>query len=107
VLPDRDWVQFDLVGGARPGGEPGWSNRSAIGATLRLLWTNEDGQKHQQLQVVTAGDGYASQGMLRLHFGLGSKARIEKAVIQWPSRRSQTILDPQVRQLLKIEEAGS
>jgi hypothetical protein len=57
----------------------------------------------EQLQVVTAGDGYASQSMLRLHFGLGEDARIDKAVIKWPSRRSQTITAPNVH-INKVNE---
>jgi hypothetical protein len=105
VAPGRDWVEFDLVGGARPGREEGWSNRSAIGAQIQLFWKQgQDPEPKKQLQVVTAGDGYASQGMLRLHFGLGENAVIEKAIIQWPSGRSQKIESPKVGMLHKIEE---
>jgi hypothetical protein len=108
VAPGRDWVQFELVGGARPGREAGLSNRSAIGAQVHLRWKQgEDGNSQQQLQVVTAGDGYASQGMLRLHFGLGENARIEKAVIKWPSGRIQTIEAPKANVLHKVEEPES
>ena len=108
VASGRDWVQFELVGGARPGHEDGLSNRSAIGAQVHLFWKQgHDGATQQQLQVVTAGDGYASQGMLRLHFGLGEDARIEKAIIKWPSGRSQTIEGPKVSVLHKIEEPSS
>lgn len=106
VAPNRDWVQFELTGGARPGREEGWSNRSAIGAQVHLFW-RQGGEEHNQLQVVTAGDGYASQSMLRLHFGLGENAQIEKAVIKWPSGRTQTIEAPRVRVLHKIEEPAS
>jgi hypothetical protein len=108
VAPNRDWVQFELIGGARPGREEGWSNRSAIGAQVHLYWRQgADGPLQQQLQVVTAGEGYASQSMLRLHFGLGEDASIEKAVIKWPSGRSQTIPAPRVCILHKIEEPAS
>jgi hypothetical protein len=108
VAPGRDWVQFELTGGARPGKEEGWSNRSAIGAQVHLYWKHgEDADVKQQLQTVTAGDGYASQGMLRLHFGLGENARIEKAIIHWPSGRTQTIEGPKVNTLHKIEEPQS
>jgi hypothetical protein len=124
VAANRDWVQFELTGGARPphptlsptsggegrvrGREKGWSNRSAIGAEVRLFWRQGvDGSVQEQVQVVTAGDGYASQSMLRLHFGLGENAQIEKAVIRWPSGRSQTITAPKVRMLHKIEEPAS
>jgi enediyne biosynthesis protein E4 len=114
VAPGRDWVQFELHGGARPNGERGpdsehrWSNRDAVGAKVRLYWRQgREGPVQQQLQVVTAGDGFASQGMRRLHFGLGVDARIEKAEIQWPSGRSQTILAPKANMLHKIDEPAS
>jgi hypothetical protein len=108
VAPGRDWVQFELIGGARPGQEAGWSNRSAIGAQVHLIWKQgSDGRTQEQKQVVTAGDGYASQSMLRLHFGLGENARIEKAIIQWPSGKSQTVVAPKVNTLHKIEEPAS
>jgi hypothetical protein len=107
VAAGRDWVQFELTGGARPGREQGWSNRSAIGAEVRLSWRQgADGPPQEQLQVVTAGDGYASQSMFRLHFGLGADARIEKAVVRWPSGRTQTITAPKAGALHRVEEAG-
>jgi enediyne biosynthesis protein E4 len=108
VAPGRDWVQFELVGGARPGKEAGLSNRSAVGAQLRLSWKQgDDGSPQEQVQVITAGDGYASQGMFRLHFGLGEGAQIEKAVIQWPSGNQQTVVDLKPGIVHHIEEASS
>jgi hypothetical protein len=105
VAPGRDWVQFELVGGARPGREKDWSNRSAVGAQVELVWRQgAAGPLQKQLQVVTAGDGYASQNMLRLHFGLGRDARIEKATVRWPSGRTQTIEAPKAGVLHRVEE---
>src|SRR5437762_2979783 len=71
VAPGRMWVQFELEGAARPG-KVGGSNRSAIGAEVRVFWKQgQDGQVQEQLQVVSGGSGYAAQNMRRLHFGLG------------------------------------
>lgn len=107
VAPGRDWVQFELVGSAGERGKTGGSNRSAIGAEVRLSWRNgEGGPLHEQLQVVTAGDGFASQNMLRLHFGLGEHATIENAAIKWPSGRTQTISPLTTCALHRIEEPG-
>ena len=105
VAPNRDWVQFELSGGARPGQEAGQSNRSAVGAQVRLFWRQADGPLQEQLQVITAGDGYASQGMFRLHFGLGPNAVIEKAVIEWPSGKKQTLVDLKPGIVHPIDEA--
>ncbi|MBN9120172.1 MAG: CRTAC1 family protein [Planctomycetes bacterium] len=108
VAAGRDWVQFELTGGARPGHERGWSNRSAVGAQVRLTWRQgADGAPLEQLQTITAGDGYASQNPFRLHFGLGADARVEKAVITWPSGRTQTISSPKTGIVHRVEEPGS
>ena len=105
VATERDWIELELTGGARPDAEKGLSNRSAIGALVRLYWTQGGSAVvHQQLQAVMGGDGYASQSMLRLHFGLGTGAHVEKAVIQWPSGTTQEVVAPEVRVCHKIEE---
>jgi enediyne biosynthesis protein E4 len=91
VTPENEWIEFELEGTA--------SNRSAIGAQVTLFW---DGQK--QMQDVSGGSGFAAQNDRRLHFGLGKFARIEKAVIRWPSGKVQTIDNPAAGQLHKIKE---
>jgi hypothetical protein len=105
VDPDNDWVQFELVGGARPGNEQGLSNRSAVGAKVVLSWRQGGGKLLQQEQLITAGDGYASQSMFRLHFGLGKDAQTEQAEIKWPSGRKQVISSPAVRTRHVLEES--
>jgi len=108
VLPGRDWVQFELVGGARPGGEAGWSNRSAVGAEVLLSWRQgPEGPTREQVQVVSAGDGYASQSMFRLHFGLGENATIERATVKWPSGRTRTLVDCKAGVVHHVEELDS
>jgi hypothetical protein len=92
VAPENKWIGFELEGSA--------SNRSAIGAEVRLFW---DGR--QQVQQVTGGNGFCSQNQRRLHFGLGVNPRIEKAEIRWPSGKTQTIENPAVGQTYKIKEA--
>ncbi|HEV3021255.1 MAG TPA: CRTAC1 family protein [Pirellulales bacterium] len=108
VAAGRDWVQFELAGGARPGSKAGWSNRSAVGAQVLLFWRQAaDGTLRKQVQVVTAGDGYASQSMLRLHFGLGRQATIDRAEITWPSGRTQTLKGIEPSRIYPIDEADS
>jgi enediyne biosynthesis protein E4 len=97
AAPENQWVQFELEGTK--------SNRSAIGARITLHWKNDvrpEGQ--EQIQEVSGGNGYASQNMRRLHFGLGKNARIEKAVIRWPSGREQVLDAPAINTLHKIQE---
>jgi hypothetical protein len=82
MAKDNQWVQFELEGTK--------SNRSAIGARVRLFWNGRE-----QVQEVSGGNGYASQNMRPLHFGLGKDPKIEKAVIEWPSGQTQTLTAPQ------------
>jgi len=93
VAPQNKWIAFELEGSA--------SNRSAIGAEVRLVW---DGR--QQVQHVSGGSGFCSQNQRRLHFGLGKDPRVEKAEIRWPSGRVETIQKPMVGQTYKIKESA-
>jgi len=92
VTPENKWIGFELEGAA--------SNRSAIGAEVRLFW---DG--HQQVQQVSGGGGFCSQNQRRLHFGLGNNPHVEKAEIHWPSGKIETIEKPAVGQVYKITES--
>jgi hypothetical protein len=81
VVKDNQWIQFELEGTR--------NNRSAIGAQVRVFWNGR-----QQVQEVSGGNGYASQNMRRLHFGLGKYPRLDKVLIRWPSGETQMIKDP-------------
>jgi hypothetical protein len=97
VAPGRDWIQFELEGTK--------SNRSAIGALVRVFWTMKGADRMQeQVQVISGGNGYAAQNMRRLHFGLGEQAKIEKVVIQWPSGGTETRTGLEVNTRHKIRE---
>lgn len=91
VAPAHQWIAFELEGSI--------SNRSAIGAQVRLVW---NGQEH--MQEVSGGCGFAAQNQRRLHFGLGKQPHVEKAVIRWPSGKLQTLTAPQVGQLHRVKE---
>ncbi len=96
VTPENQWIQFELEGTT--------SNRSAFGARIRLYWKDQDRNDQQQLQEVLGGCGYASQNQRRLHFGLGKDPQIEKAVIEWPSGKMQTISAPKANMLHTVKE---
>ena len=93
VVPENKWIEFDLEGSA--------SNRSAIGAEVRLFWNGR-----QQVQHVSGGSGFCSQNQRRLHFGVGKNPQLEKAEIRWPSGKVETIEKPSVGQTYKIKEAA-
>ena len=92
VSPGNDWVGFALEGSK--------SNRSAIGAQVTLYWNGQ-----HQLQQVSGGSGFAAQNDRRLHFGLGKNPQIEKAVIRWPSGKTQTVENLVPGKLYNVTEA--
>ncbi len=91
VAKDNGWIQFELEGMK--------SNKSAIGAQVKLFWNDQ-----VQVQEVSGGSGYASQNQRRLHFGLGKATRADRAEIRWPSGKTQTIDAPDLRKLHRITE---
>jgi hypothetical protein len=92
VALENKWIGFELEGTA--------SNRSAIGAEVRVFW---DGK--QQVQQITGGGGFCSQNQRRLHFGLGKNPQIERAEIRWPSGNVYTMQKPVAGQVYKIKES--
>jgi enediyne biosynthesis protein E4 len=69
-------IRFHLVGTK--------SNRDAIGAVVRIFY---DGQS--QSRIVKGGSSYLSQSELPVTFGVGKRLQIERAVIDWPSGRTE------------------
>lgn len=62
------------------------SNRAAVGARVTI---HAGGVR--QIGEVRAGGSYLSQNDLRLHFGLGKSAKIDKVVIRWPSGKIEVL----------------
>lgn len=69
-------VRFQLAGTK--------SNHDAIGATVRIFYGGMS-----QTRMVKSGSSYLSQSELPLTFGLEKHDRIERAVILWPSGRTE------------------
>jgi len=91
VAPQNKWIDFELEGST--------SNRSAIGAEVRVFW-----DQREQVQQITGGSGFCAQNQRRLHFGLGIDPRLEKAEIKWPSGKTQVIDHPSPGQVYKLKE---
>jgi enediyne biosynthesis protein E4 len=75
--PPNHWISLELTGVK--------SNRLALNARVKatagsLVQTSE----------VRSGGSYLSQSDFRIHFGLGSKDRIDKLEILWPSGKTET-----------------
>ncbi len=91
----NNWLILKLVGTA--------SNRSAIGAKVRVLATIR-GKSFWQLREISGGSGWCSQNDLRAHFGLGDATTVETVRIEWPSGIAQELKNVAARQILTITE---
>jgi hypothetical protein len=91
VSRENHWIAFELEGSR--------SNRSAIGAAVRVFWNGQ-----QQVQEVSGGSGFCSQNDRRLHFGLGRVSAVERVEVRWPSGKVQTIAAPAIDKSHLVKE---
>lgn len=85
------WLTLKLVGSR--------SNRDGFGALVKVVV----GQRtlHAQARCPTS---YVFQQDARLHFGLGDSAAVDRIEIRWPSGQAQTVADPPIDRVLRVEE---
>ena len=76
--PPNHWISFQLEGVT--------CNRLALNARVRASAGNL-----VQLGEVMSGGSYLSQNDLRLHFGLGSYAHLDRAEVLWPDGKKEVI----------------
>ncbi len=76
--PGNHWISFQLEGVR--------SNRLALNARVRATAGDL-----VQLGEVISGGSYLSQSDLRIHFGLGSHERLDKAQVIWPDGKVETL----------------
>jgi hypothetical protein len=77
-VPKNHWISFQLEGVK--------CNRLALNARVRAT-----AGELVQLGEVISGGSYLSQNDLRLHFGLGSHERLDRADIIWPGGKVETL----------------
>lgn len=90
------WLTIKLVGTV--------SNRSAIGARVRVKAVYR-GQSRWQLRQITGGSGFNNgNNELRAHFGLGDATNVDAVRIEWPSGTVQEFHNVAPRQILTYTE---
>ena len=83
------------------------SNRDAVGTLVKLEAESSDGSPPVRImRHVHCGSGYASQGDMRLFFGLGDRERIDKLVVHWPSGKVQEFKDIKANRFVRLVEGG-
>ncbi len=74
------------------------SNRSAIGARVRLVAGGAT-----RVDEVRGGGSYNSQNDLRVHFGLGAVARVDRLEVRWPNGLEEHWTDVAVDRILHLQ----
>jgi hypothetical protein len=87
----RNWIDVALEGVS--------SNKSAIGATVTVIAGGRT-----QAQAVLSQSSYYSVNDLRLHFGLGDTATVERIEVRWPNGGRSVRSGLASRQVIKIRE---
>jgi hypothetical protein len=91
IREPRNWAAVRLMGVR--------SNRSAIGARVRVLAAGVT-----QVQEVRGGGSYYSQNDLRVHFGLGAAARIDRLDVRWPNGLEESWTEVGINRLVTLKE---
>jgi hypothetical protein len=91
--PPNHWISVQLEGVK--------CNRLALNARVRVT----AGTVVQLGEVLSSGS-YLSQNDLRLHFGLGSRERVDKAEIEWPDGKKEVLANLAADRFYKIREGA-
>lgn len=75
------------------------SNRDAVGASVEVTACGAT-----QFDTVRNGGSYVSRNDPRLHFGLGTCAKVDKVIVKWPRGGTQTITNVPANAYTTIEE---
>jgi hypothetical protein len=92
----NDWINLKLIGVK--------TNRSAIGARIKVTVKNGAEQPRSIYRTVGSGGSFGSSP-LEQHIGLGKSAKVVSVEIFWPvSDTRQNFLDVEKNQFLEIKE---
>jgi len=91
--PQNHWISFQLEGVK--------SNRLALNARIRATAGDL-----VQLGEVMSGGSYLSQNDLRIHFGLGGHARLDKAEVLWPDGKVETLTNLAADRFYQVREGA-
>ena len=95
----NSWTSLKLVGTT--------SNRSAIGARVKVTSLNAKGQEQLTYATVSTGSSFGGNS-LQLELGLGDAVTIKSIEVKWPNRERTVSLyeNIEVRKFMKITEGN-
>jgi len=93
----NNWIVIELIGKE--------SNSSAIGAKLKLIVKDRQGNKRKIWRTVSTGGSFGASS-LQQEIGLGISDTVEKIVVYWPNKENskQVFQDIKVNQKIIITE---
>jgi hypothetical protein len=91
--PKNHWISFQLEGVQ--------CNRLALNARVQAT----AGDLVQLGEVISSGS-YLSQNDLRIHFGLGSHDRVDKAKVLWPDGKVETLTNLGADRFYSVKEGS-
>jgi hypothetical protein len=77
----------------------GRANRDGIGAQIRLTAGGRT-----RVDQVTSGSSYLAQHDIRVHFGLGTAARVDRLEVRWPGGRADVIENLPANHIITVRE---
>ncbi|OIQ27709.1 MAG: hypothetical protein BM564_11560 [Bacteroidetes bacterium MedPE-SWsnd-G2] len=94
---DNNWIKIVTKGMGHE--EDGLSNINGIGARVEINTASGT-----QIRDVRSGEGFRHMHSLNTHFGIGADTEINYIKIYWPSGIEDVILDPNINEVLVVEE---
>ena len=91
--PQAHWIGIETIGVK--------ASRRGIGARVICV-----AGKHRQMDEVRSGGSYLSQNDLRLHFGLGSAARVDSLEVHWPGGGVDRLRNVTGDRMIRIKEGS-
>ena len=92
--PAHHWVSFELQGSS--------GDRLALNARVYVTIGGV-----RQMDEVRSGGSYLSQSDLRLHFGLGDAAKIDKVEVRWPDGITQSFEGVAADRFYRLKQGGT
>jgi hypothetical protein len=93
VRSANHWIAFKTVGTR--------SNRDGIGAKITVVVG-----KKKMIDEVRSGSSYDSQNDIRVHFGLGSAAKVDAVEVGWPSGLVERYDNPPLESINTVKEGS-
>lgn len=87
----QNWILIKTVGKK--------SNRNGLGSRVTVV-----SGSLKQIDEVRSGGSYVSQNDLRLHFGIGDAAKVDRAEVSWPSGLKEVFENLKANQIAVLEE---